>query len=123
MKCYKLLKCDKYTGRLYSVGNLPDRWIITYSTSKIMYPVENSKLFVFDTQKNAESYRVDCGSSGWGYSYEVWECEGTDIAPCTDYAQSIDGINTFWYKKRRTSCSPARGAQFASMVKLIRRIS
>lgn len=122
MKCYKLLKCNIDNGILYSVGNLPDRWIIIYPTTRIIYPVDNSKLFVFDTYENANYYKRKFCSGGFSYDYVIWECDGVDITPCRDYSSTTIGIETFWQKKPRNSFSPAHGAMFTSMLKLIRRV-
>lgn len=118
MKCYKVVQVRN--GRLWSIGNIQQEYILEYITDKIIYPVLGTKLYVFDSLIHAKYY---ADGSGWGY--QVWECEGADLTKCTGYSTLCDGLDTFWelFKKNiHYHNSPAKGAMFVSQLKLLKRV-
>lgn len=120
----------------------PESYRVTYDKHKLNYPnVEGTRLFVFDSLKNAQAFQVRMGVE----KTEVWSCDGTDIKECSAIAGPACLI-TFWKKINKglvvvrhdaydnilifndgstldsTNTTP-RGAHTCSIIKLIEQIS
>ncbi len=87
----------KYGSELRSVcqnGWFPESYRVTYDRDKVNYPrVLRTRLFVFDSLKNAESFRGSMGIC----NTEVWSCEGVDLKVC----EAICGpsnVEIYWEK-------------------------
>lgn len=116
MKYYKVV-----TDQLRSVIDIfsgtenKEKWVVQYKPGEFVYPVDNTKLFVFAEYIDADVFTYNHRRYG---TLQLWECEVLNSEQC--YALGLCSRITEWWRYKNFAQSPPHSTRSCDGVKLIK---